>query len=254
MVTVVNQAFAKKFFPNEDPIGKRFGMNNPSDYEIVGIVEDAKYLDARDSAWPTFFLPLLQMNKAHWADSALVRSNNIHDIELRVAGNARELEPTLRRAIAEIDPNLTVVKVRSFADQLGVNFNRERLLARLTGLFGLLALAVATVGLYGITAYSVVRRTSEIGVRIALGASRTDVVAMVLRSAVLQTGLGLAIGIPISLWGASVLASQLYGVKAYDPLMLAAATAILGACGMLAGLVPALRAAGIDPIKALRSE
>jgi predicted permease len=254
LVTVVSQTFVQKFFPNEDPIGKRFGMENPSDYEIVGIVEDAKYEDARDSAWPTFFLPLLQMTKAHWAESGLARSNNIHDIELRVAGNAPGLEPALRRTIAEIDPNLTVLKVRSFAEQLSVNFNQERLLARLTGLFGLLALAVATVGLYGITAYSVVRRTSEIGVRIALGASRADVVGMVLRSAVLQTGLGLAIGIPVALWGASILASQLYGVKAYDPLMLAGAAVTLGVCGLLAGLVPAFRAAGIDPIKALRTE
>jgi len=254
MVTVVSQAFVQKFFPNKDPIGKRFGMENPSDYEIVGIVEDAKYLDARDSAWPTFFLPLLQMTKANWAASGLARSNSIHDIELRVAGNAQGLEPALRRTIAEIDPNLTVLKVRSFDEQLGVNFNQERLLARITGLFGLLALAVATVGLYGITAYSVVRRTSEIGVRIALGASRADVVGMVLRSAVWQTGLGLAIGIPVALWGASVLASQLYGVKAYDPWTLAGATLILGFCGLVAGLVPAFRAAGIDPIRALRTE
>jgi ABC-type antimicrobial peptide transport system permease subunit len=144
--------------------------------------------------------------------------------------------------------------VRSFADQVSVNFNQERLLARLTALFGLLALAVATVGLYGITAYSVVRRTSEIGVRIALGASRADVVGMVLRSAALQTGLGLAIGVPVALWGASLLASQLYGVKAYDPLMLAGATIVLGVCGLVAGLIPALRAAGIDPIRALRTE
>jgi macrolide transport system ATP-binding/permease protein len=254
MITVVNQAFVKKFFPNEYPIGKRFGMKNPGDYEIVGIVEDAKYLDARDSAWPTFFLPLLQMTKAHWAESGLTRSNFIHDIELRVAGGTRDLEPTIRRTMAEIDPNLTVLKVRSFGEQVSVNFNQERLLARLTGLFGLLALLVATVGLYGITAYSVVRRTSEIGVRIALGASRADVVGMVLGSAILQIGLGLAIGIPVALWGAAILANQLYGVKAYDPAMLAAATAILGASGMLAGLFPAVRAAGIDPLQALRTE
>jgi ABC-type antimicrobial peptide transport system permease subunit len=156
--------------------------------------------------------------------------------------------------MAEIDPNLTVLKVRSFGEQVSVNFNQERLLARLTGLFGLLALLVATVGLYGITAYSVVRRTSEIGVRIALGASRADVVGMVLGSAILQIGLGLAIGIPVALWGAAILANQLYGVKAYDPAMLAAATAILGASGMLAGLFPAVRAAGIDPLQALRTE
>jgi predicted permease len=253
-VAVVNQTFVKKFFPNEDPIGKRFGFDNPSEYEIVGIVEDAKYQDARDAAWPTFFLPLLQMTPAHWSESGMARSNYIEAIQLRVAGNTKDLEPLLRRTIAEIDPNLTVLKVRSFAEQLSVNFNQERLLARLTGLFGLVALAVATVGLYGITAYSVVRRTSEIGVRIALGASRTDVVGMVLRSAALQTGLGLAIGIPVALWGASFLASQLYGVTRYDPLMLASAALILGVCGLVAGLIPAFRAAGIDPIQALRTE
>jgi predicted permease len=254
MVTVVNQAFVQKFFPGQDPMGKRFGMQNPGDYEIVGIVEDAKYVDARDSAWPTFFMPLLQMNKAHWTNSGLARSNSIHDIELRVAGNTKDLEPALRRAIAEIDPNVTVLKVRNFAEQLSLNFNQERLLARLTGLFGLLALLVATVGLYGITSYSVVRRTSEIGVRIALGASRANVVRMVLHSTALQTGLGLAIGIPVALWGARLLGSQLYGVTPNDPLMLAGATLILGICGVVAGLIPAFRAAGIDPIKALRTE
>jgi predicted permease len=254
-VAVVNQTFVRKFLPNEDPLGKRFGMDAPgNDYEIVGVVDDAKYQEAREAAFPTFFLPLLQMNRAHWSHSGMARSNYIHSIQLRLAGNPKELESSLRRTIAEIDPNLTVLKVRSFDEQLGVNFNQERLLARLTGLFGLLTLAVATVGLYGITAYSVVRRTSEIGVRIALGASRADVVAIVLRSAVWQTGLGLAIGIPVALWGASVLASQLYGVNARDPWTLADATLILGFCGLVAGLVPAFRAAGIDPIRALRTE
>jgi predicted permease len=253
-VTVVTQNFAKKFFPKEDPIGKRFGMDNPGDYEIVGIVEDAKYLDPRDLPWPTFFLPLLQMTKAHWATPALVRSNTIHDIELRVAGGAKDLEPTIRSVIAGIDPNLSVLKIRSFSDQVGSNFNQERLLSRLTGLFGLLALLVATVGLYGITAYSVVRRTGEIGVRIALGASRVNVVVMVLRSAVLQIGLGLAIGIPVALWGARILANQLYGVSAYDPLLLAGAAILLGGCGLVAGIIPAFRASGIDPIQALRTE
>ncbi len=253
-VAVVNQTFVKKFFSNEDPIGKRFGFDNPNEYEIVGIVDDAKYMDARDEAWPTFFLPLLQMRRTDWAESGAARSNYIQDIQLRVAGNTKDLEPALRRTIAEIDPNLTVLKVRSFADQLSVNFNQERLLARLTGLFGLLALAVASVGLYGITSYSVVRRTSEIGVRIALGASRADVVGMVLRSALTQVGLGLAIGIPVALWGGSFLASQLYGVTRYDPLMLAGATLLLAICGFVAGLVPGFRAAGIDPIRALRTE
>jgi len=254
LITVVNQTFVRKFFPNEDPMGKHFGLNGAADYEIVGIVEDAKYHDARDAAWPTFFLPLLQMSHAHWASSTLARSNNIASIQLRVTGKTKGLEPALRRTIAEIDPNVTVLKVRTFADQLSSNFNQERLLARLTSLFGILALLVASVGLYGITAYAVIRRTSEIGVRIALGASRTRVVRMVLRGAALQTGIGLAIGIPVALWGARLLSSQLYGVAPYDPWMLAAAALVLGIFGMAAGIIPAFRAAGIDPILALRTE
>jgi len=253
-VAVVNQTFVRKFFPNGDPIGKHFGLSGAGDYEIVGIVDDAKYHDARDNPWPTFFLPLLQMSREHWTSSALARSNNIASIQLRIAGKTKSLEATLRRTIADIDPNLTVLKVRAFADQLGANFNQERLLARLTSLFGILALLVASVGLYGITAYAVIRRTSEIGVRIALGASRTRVVRMVLRSAALQTGLGLGIGIPVALWGSRFLASQLYGVTPNDPTMLAGAAVVLGACGVAAGIIPALRAAGIDPIRALRTE
>ncbi|HLK20710.1 MAG TPA: ABC transporter permease, partial [Bryobacteraceae bacterium] len=253
-VAVVTQNFATKFLKDQDPIGKRFGMDNPSDYEIVGIVEDAKYADPRDNPWPTFFLPLLQMTKAQWASPGLARSNNIHDIELRVTGSAKDLEPAIRNVIARIDPNLSVLKVRSFSDQVSGNFNQERLLARLTGLFGLLALIVATVGLYGITSYSVVRRTSEIGVRIALGASRATVVGLIIRSAVFQIGLGLALGIPVALWGGSILANRLYGVTANDPLLLAGAAIILGGCGLVAGLIPAFRASGIDPIRALRTE
>ncbi|HYL73439.1 MAG TPA: ABC transporter permease [Bryobacteraceae bacterium] len=253
-VAVVNQTFVKKYFPNEEPLGKRFGLQQPGDYEIVGVVEDAKYIDARGAAWPTFFIPFLQMTPSDWTKSGLARSNYIEDIQLRVAASAKDLEQSIRRTIAEIDPNLTVLKVRSFSDQLSGNFNRERLLARLTALFGFLALAVASVGLYGITAYSVVRRTSEIGVRIALGASRSDVAGMVVRSALLQTALGLAIGIPAAIAGARVLANQLYGIQPTDPLMLGLATLLLAACALVAGLIPGLRAASIDPIRALRTE
>jgi len=124
----------------------------------------------------------------------------------------------------------------------------------LTALFGILALIVASVGLYGITSYAVVRRTSEIGIRIALGASQTDVVRMVLKNSMLQTTIGLAIGVVASLAGAKVLANILYGVTGTDPIILAGATVILGGCGAIAGLIPALRAAGIDPIRALRTE
>jgi len=258
-VTVVNQAFARQFFPKEDPLGKRFGIGDAShggDYEIVGIVEDAKYQDARQPAYATFFLPFLQTvkyNKPSY-DSAMERSNYIGDIELRVAGKPENLEPELRRSLADIDPNFAVIDIMSFSEQLARNFNQDRLMARLTELFGLLALILACVGLYGVTAYSVARRTSEFGIRMALGASRVSMLALVLRGALLQLAIGLAIGIPVALAGGHLLASQLYGVKSYDPLILGSAVFVLAACAVVAGLVPARRATKVDPIVALRYE
>ena len=256
-VAVVNQAFAEAFFHNEDPIGRHFGIGGierSHDYEIVGIVGDAKYREAREPAWKMFFLPLLQMSPKDWSESGLARSNYIRDIELRVSANASGLEPALRQALASVDPNVTLLKLESFEDQLRGNFNQERLLARLTGLYGLLALILASVGIYGVTAYSVVRRTSEIGIRMALGAARSEVIRMVLRGAACQVGVGLLIGVPVAIAGGRVLASQLYGVHGYDPLMLTAAVFVLALCAMIAGIIPAYRAAGIDPLQALRRE
>jgi ABC-type antimicrobial peptide transport system permease subunit len=159
-----------------------------------------------------------------------------------------------RRTLANLNPDLTVVSFKSLDYQVADNFNSERLIARLTGLFGLLALVLASVGLYGITAYSVARRTGEIGVRMALGANRTNVVIMVLRTALLLVGVGLALGIPIALLGGRLMRSQLYGVHAYDPLTLFIAVVALGASAAFAGFIPARRAASIEPMKALRIE
>jgi predicted permease len=176
-VAVVNETFVRKFLPKEDPIGKHFGMgdaSNSGDLEIVGIVEDAKYQDARGPAYATFFMPFLQMAKDPKL-SFMIGSHYIGDIELRVAGKPENLEAAVRRTLADIDPNLTVLDMMSLTEQLSRNFNQERLIARLTELFGLLALVLACVGLYGVTAYSVARRTSEIGIRMALGADRASV-------------------------------------------------------------------------------
>jgi ABC-type antimicrobial peptide transport system permease subunit len=160
----------------------------------------------------------------------------------------------VRRTLANINPDLTMISFKSLDYQVADNFNQERLISRLTGLFGLLALALASVGLYGITAYSVARRTGEIGLRMALGANRHDVVVMVLRRAILLVALGLAIGIPVALVGGRLMRIQLYGVQTYDPLTIAGAVLALSAFAALAGFIPARRAASIEPMNALRQE
>jgi predicted permease len=258
MVAVVNQAFVKKFFPKEDPIGRRFGTSGQkSAYEIVGIVADAKYTNPREPARPMYFRPLTQFNSTFTEASAITgetRSMFPNSVTIQFAGDAAGLEALARHTLANINPNLTIEDFKSLDYQVAGNFNQERLIARLTTLFGLLALVLASVGLYGITAYSVARRTSEIGLRMALGANRANVVALVLRGAFFQVGLGLVIGIPVALLGGRLMSTQLYGVKTYDPLTLAAAVLVLCAFAAVAGFIPARRAASIEPMNALRTE
>jgi len=160
----------------------------------------------------------------------------------------------VRRALADVDPNLTVLGMTSPGEEIRREFNQERLLARLTGFFGLLALVLAAVGLYGVTAYSVARRSAEIGIRMALGASRRAVVGMVLRGACLQLALGLALGLPAALAGGRLIAHQLFGVRSWDPPALVTAVAVLSVAALAAGLLPALRAAAIEPLQAVRAE
>ncbi|HYL94846.1 MAG TPA: ABC transporter permease [Terriglobales bacterium] len=258
-VAVVNETFARKFFPVQDPLGKHFGIGDNThgwDFEIVGVVEDTKYQDARQPAYATFFLPFLQqIPRGDESDqNAVDGSNYLHDVELLVAGRPQHLESQVRRVLAEIDPNLTVLSMTTFDEQVARNFNQDRLLARLTGLFGLLALTLASVGLYGVTAYNVARRTNEIGIRMALGADRDTVLGMVLRGAIGQVLIGLVIGIPLALAAGRALSSQLFGVKEYDVWALAGAVGTLSACAAVAGLLPARRAASIDPMQALRAE
>jgi predicted permease len=260
MVAVVNQAFVKKFFPNEDPIGHHFGVFDQkyaSDFEIVGIVANAKYNNPRDPVRTMYFRPMSQLNttvKERSAITAETRSLFPNSITLRYTGDAASLEPLVRHTLANINPNLTLLDFKTLDYQVAGNFNQERLISRLTVLFGMLALVLASVGLYGITAYSVARRTSEIGLRMALGADRTDVVALVLRAASWQVGLGLAIGIPVALLGGRLMSSQLYGVRIYDPLTIAAAVGVLSAFAAIAGFIPARRAASIEPMNALRTD
>jgi len=178
----------------------------------------------------------------------------MNDIELLISGKPQNLEVVIREALAATDPDVTVLNVTSLGEQVSLNFNQERLIARLTGLFGLLALALACVGLYGVTAYGVARRRSEIGIRMALAADRAKVVRMVVSGAMAQIGIGLLIGLPIAVAGGRALAHQLFGVKSYDPAVLSVAVGALVFSALVAGLVPAFRAASIDPMEALRTE
>jgi ABC-type antimicrobial peptide transport system permease subunit len=164
------------------------------------------------------------------------------------------LEPAVKRALSAVDPNLTVVSVRTLQQQLDRAFDQQRAVASLAGLFGLVALALAAIGLYGVTAYGVEQRTKEIGLRMALGAGRGSVVGMVLQSAFLRVGVGLILGLPLAVGAGYLLSAQLYGVTFWDPLALGAGVGALAACALVAAIIPARRAASISPIRALRTD
>jgi ABC-type antimicrobial peptide transport system permease subunit len=203
-----------------------------------------------------YFVPLAQYvtYKNPFMQMLEHRTHYINGAVLLLRGSANGLEPLIRKAFSEVDPNLTILNIQTMQEQVASNFDQQRAVAEMTGLFGILALVLAAIGLYGVTAYTVERRTSEIGVRMALGANRRDVVRLVLRGAFLQILIGLAIGIPVSIACGRLIAAQLYQVKTWDPLVLSASVVALGICALVASIVPAQRAASIDPVKALRSE
>jgi predicted permease len=259
-VAIVNQTFVKRFFPNQDPIGRRFGIDDvkySSSFEIVGVFKDFKMNNPRDETRPVFLRPVGQHFMGYTEDSmnsGEIGSLFIDSILLRFNRPQEDVESLARKTLASIDPNLTVNDLRSLDAQVAGNFNQERLIARLTTLFGVLALILASVGLYGVTAYFVARRTSEIGIRMALGSTRAGVVALVMRSVFFQIGIGLVLGIGCSLLAGHLMASQLYGVGQYDPVALIAATLVLALCAVAAGFIPARRASTIEPMRALRTE
>jgi predicted permease len=261
-IAVVDESFVRRFFkPGEEPLGAHFGLDLPrydNTYEIVGVVRNAKYNDPANTEppRPMFFVPLTQRVKY---DNEIMQSidDSTHFIEgavLELHGGMEGLEAQVRRTLAEVDPNLTLLDVTSMQEQVDASFDQRRALAQMTGLFGGLALVLAAVGLYGVTAYTVERRTSEIGVRMALGANRLDVIRLVLRGAFSQILIGLAIGIPISIGCSKLIAAQLYQVKGWDPAVLAGSILALGLSALVASIIPAQRAASINPVRALRTE
>jgi predicted permease len=258
-VAVINQVFAKKFFKNENPIGHHFGnleMKYAGTFEIVGVTEDTQYRQPSRKIPPMFFLPADQSST--YDEPRFVAFENANHflpaVEIRTMGNVPALEPQVRQALAQVNPDLPLIDFTSFGEQVNMNFNQQAMIAKLTSLFGLLALVLASVGLYGVTAYSVERRTSEIGIRMALGADRLNVMKLILRGAFLQIAIGLAIGIPATILGGRAMAAQLFGVKPYDPKILLLTTAVLSFAAFIASILPANRAASLQPIRALRTE
>jgi predicted permease len=259
-IAVVNQTFAKKFYKNGDPIGQHFGdidQQHSATYEIVGVTEDTNYWQPTSHMRPMFFLAAAQWVKYEDPRAQMfedISHLEMNAVELQTNGAVPGLEAQVRRALAQLNPNLTVIDFETFAGQVSDNFNQQSMIAQLTSLFGLLALVLASIGLYGVTAYSVARRTGEIGIRMALGADRMNVLKMVLKGAFLQVAIGLAIGIPLTILGGRAMASQLFGIKPYDPLILMTTMVVLAAAAFVASAIPARRAANVEPMEALRTE
>jgi hypothetical protein len=256
-VAVVNEAFVKKFFkPAEDPIGHYFGTGEKHihDYQIVGVVEDTVYTDVRWKDHLMYFVPLLQRPASDKNPIEKDEGMYVGAFVLQTSHPITDMETLARSTLSEINPNLALVRFQTFGAQISDQFTDDRLLARLTMLFGALALVLATVGLYGVSAYAVARRTAEIGIRMALGAERGNVTAMILRSALIQAALGLAIGVPIAWLCVRFVESQLYEVKRIDAAVLSTSILTLAVTSFMAGLIPARRAAKVDPMVALRYE
>jgi predicted permease len=246
-IAVVNQAFARHFLSKENSVGKRFSLGSPfkaPGFEIVGVVEDAKYGSAREEAKPIFFLSAFQV------ESGLTW---VREIEIRAAGDPASLTAEVRGAIQGINRNLPV-DATTLGQQVNGSLAQQRAFSELTGFFGVLGLLLACVGLYGIMAYNVTRRTKEMGIRMALGAQRSEVLWMVLRQTLFLIGIGIAIGVPLALAAARLIASQLYGLNPSDPSTIAVAVLVMAGVGLVAGYVPARRAAKVDPMVALRYE
>jgi predicted permease len=261
-VAVVNEAFVRRFFKaDEDPLDQHFGLDLPEyagTYRIVGIVRDAKFAGfaLNRPARPMFYVPLAQtVDYKHELMKRLeFQSHFVRGLLLVTSTPPGTLEPQVKRVLAEADPNLTVTSVRTLRQQVERSFDQQRAVASLAGLFGAVALVLAAIGLYGVTAYSVARRTNEIGLRMALGADRRKVIGIVLGGALRRVVAGLVLGLPLAVGAGYLLSAQLYGVSFWDPAALAVAVVSLASAAFIASLVPAARAASIAPMNALRTE
>jgi predicted permease len=244
LVAIINESFAREFFPGQNPLGKHVGIGPTPDREIIGVIGDTKYRDLRATVPNTLYLPIDQEQQPSFART----------LHIRTPLSAETMSAAIREQVRVLDKDLPVARILTFSTVVDAQLVRERLIAALSGFFGAIALLLASIGLYGVVAYSVQRRTREIGIRMALGAQRRSVIRMVLRHSLTLIGVGLVIGLPLSLWLSRLVTSLLFGVTPGDPMILAGAALLLLMAALVAAYLPARRAAHVDPMTALRHE
>jgi predicted permease len=244
-VAIINQSLAKKRFPNMNPLGKRFRADGPANawIQIVGICANTRYANLRDPAPPQFFMPYVQQKNVGGLTYAI-----------RTQLDLSQLVPALRRVVQKADRDLPIIDIRTQREQIDANMQLERMFAALTTGFGVLALALACVGIYGIMAYTVANRRNEIGIRVALGAQPAQVRGMILRESTWLALAGIVAGVGAALTLARMVKSMLYGIQPYDPLTMVGGVSILLIVALAASWIPARRAAGVQPMEALRHE
>jgi len=245
-VAIINAEFAKRYLGNQNPIGHTIALSTSpkaAQFSIVGVASNSKYTGVRETEWPMAYLPYKQ-----------VGGLGAMHIEVRTAGDPESLLPVVQKTVRDMAPDLPLMRPMTQRQQFANTYAQERLIGRLAAFFGALALVLVATGLYGTLSYMVARRTSELGLRMALGALREQVLWMILRESLIVCALGVLIGVPLAIGGAQVLRSMLYGVGPTDPVAFASGFGILVLVALIASGIPALRAASIDPIRALRYE
>ena len=244
-VAIVNDAFVSYFFKNEDPLGRRFAFGRDKDktIEIVGVVRGSKYEGVTEQKVPReVYVPFQQQEAGQMV------------VYARTSSDPKILFGAVQREIAALDPALPVTNLRTMEEQVDQNLSAQRLMASLSAFFGILATLLAAIGLYGVMAYMVTRRTREIGIRLALGAGRANLLGLVMREVAILTVAGVAVAVPVALALSRYVRAQLYGVAPTDAWSILAASAVLIAVALLAGYIPAERATRVSPTTALRWE
>ena len=241
---IINETMARRYFPDEDPVGKRLSMSGPEGpfLDIVGVVADSKYRSMREAPRPSYYIPVSRLNFMRMV------------LHVRTDGDPRTLIAAIRNEMRALDKDLPIYNIKTLSDQLDQALAEERLATTLSTLFALLALVLAAIGIYGVMAYSVGRRTREIGIRMALGAQKSDVLSLVLRESLVLVLIGVAIGLGATFYVMRSMESLLYGVSATDPITLVVISLLLVSVALAAAYLPARRAAKIDPMTALRYE